>query len=364
MNISKDFFAKNIIVVYGSLLAVLVLSFTLCGCDKADGSNSNVVPNATRAPVKVKVLVVKNSSIPSERAYSGTIEEERSTLVSFASVGTIKELYLTEGKRVQKGALIGSLDETSAKSALEIAQAMKAQAEDARSRMEKLHENKSISEIQWMDIESKYKQAVASEKMAQKALDDCKLVSPATGIVAKRMAEVGQNVVPGSPVLKIVEISRVKAKVFVPESEISSIKVGDKVEVMVAALGGKIFTGKVSERGVQANPMSRSYEVFVTLDNKSGELLPGMVAEMSFSGSTSIEGIEIPAGAVALGIDNNYFVWTVENGRAKKKSVEVAYGESGKIVATEGLAENDTIIVEGSQKIGQGTSVTIDAKAQ
>ena len=337
-----------------------ILSLLLLGCE-TDFSTSNKRNQFRRELPKVKVetVVAQSSNIQHSYRYAGSIAEVSATIVSFFSPGTVKKVNVAEGKKVHKGALVATLDDTSAKNALEIASALKGQAEDARSRMEKLHQNKTISEIQWMDVESKYKQAVASEKLAQKSLDDCKLYAPATGIVASKSLEVGQNVLPGVPVFKIVDIAKVKARAFVPEKEIGSIRVGDNVKIQVGALGNKTFSGKISNKGIAANPLSRNYEIEVEIPNKNGELLPGMLAEISLEKSDSLSGVVLPTSAVLLDEKNQKFVWVVSKGLAERRDVEVRLNIDavGNDVLVQGIVPGDTVIVGGMQKVGRGTRV-------
>lgn len=215
-----------------------------------------------------------------------------------------------------------------------------------------------------MEVESKYKQAIASEKLAQKALDDCKLYAPATGIVSGKNIEIGQNVLPGVPVFKIVDIAKVKARAFVPEKEIGSIRVGDKVRIQVGALGNKVFDGKISNKGISANPLSRNYEIEAEIINKSGELLPGMLAEISLERRDSLSGVVLPTAAVMLDERNRKFVWVVSGGHADRRDVKVqlSIDVSGNDVLVQGIEPGDTVIVSGIQKVGRGTRVEIVSK--
>lgn len=335
----------------------LVILFVTCvvACDFKRNSP------ATRkdSPVNAKIIVAQPATIRSLVHYSGSLQESSSTAVSFSVPGTVKSVNVSEGKRVAKGSLVATLDETSAKNALEIATALKSQAEDARARMEKLYQNKSISEIQWMDVESKYKQAVASEKLAQKNLDDCKLYAPATGVVSGKALEVGQNVAPGVPVFKIVGVAKVKARAFVPEKEIGSIRVGDMVQITVGALDNKVFDGKITNKGISANVLSRTYEIEAEIANKDGALLPGMLAEISLAKKDSVSGVAIPSSAILLDEHNKTFVWTVSKGRANRRNVDVSMndGGAGNDVLVQGLENGDSVIVSGMQKVGRNTPV-------
>lgn len=325
------------------------------GCTHADNDIS------PKEPVKVGVTVVQAKNGQAVFRYSGTVQEGAATAVSFSMPGTVKSVKVSDGSKVKKGAVVATLDDTAAKNALEIAAAMKSQAEDARTRLEKLYKNKSISEIQWMEVESKYRQAVASEKLAQKNLDDCILYAPASGIVSGKNIEVGQNVAPNVPVLKIVGLSKVKIVAQVPEKEIGEIHIGDKVELSVGALGNRTFMGKVSNKGILANVLSRSYEIEAELENGSGDLLPGMIAEMKITRSDSTEHFSLSTAAVLLDERNRQFVWVVKGGKAQRKDVETRLltGASGNEIWVQGVSAGDTVIVSGIQKIGQGSQVTI-----
>lgn len=333
----------------------LMLSLVACESDFNSRNDWKNAPQKTTI-VKVETIVAKNSNVGNSLRYAGSVAEVATTTVSFSSPGTVKSVNVAEGKKVNKGALVATLDDTSAKNALEIASALKSQAEDARARMEKLYQNKTISEIQWMDVDSKYKQAVASEKLAQKMLEDCKLYAPATGIVAGKALEVGQNVVPSSPVFRIVNIATVKAVVSVPEKDVSTLNVGDKVEVRVGALDNKVFDGKITNKGISANPLSRSYQIEAELKNKSGELLPGMLLEMSIDSKKSLAGVELPASAVLLDEHNHPFVWVVRNGKTTRKNVETSLG-GGSLLLVQGIDDGDSVVVKGMSKVGEGEQV-------
>ena len=82
------------------------------------------------SPVNAKIIVAQPATIRSLVHYSGSLQESSSTAVSFSVPGTVKSVNVSEGKRVAKGSLVATLDETSAKNALEIATALKSQAEE------------------------------------------------------------------------------------------------------------------------------------------------------------------------------------------------------------------------------------------
>ena len=351
------------------ILPFLILSLVACESD-FNSRNDKKIAQKKMPIVKVETIVAKNSNVGSSLRYAGSVAEVATTMVSFSSPGTVKSVRVTEGKKVNKGALVATLDDTSAKSALEIASALKNQAGDARARMEKLHENqnaenaneilnsmnKSIITIQAATMEAEQTNLDQVEKLAQKALDDCKLYAPATGIVVGKSLEIGQNVVPSSPVFRIVNIATVKAVASVPEKDVAMLNVGDKVEVRVGALGDKTFEGKITNKGISANPLSRSYQIEAELKNKSGELLPGMLLEMFIDSKNSLAGVELPASAVLLDEYNRSFVWVVRDGKTTRKNVETSLGNGSQLLV-QGIDDGDSVVVKGMSKVGEGDRV-------
>ncbi len=100
-------------------------------------------------------MTVADSNAGDQRTYSGTVEEESGSAVSFSAAGTIRSLSVAEGQSVKKGQLIGVLDDASLRNAYDIAKATLDQARDAYERMKLLHDSNSLPEIKYVDVQSK-----------------------------------------------------------------------------------------------------------------------------------------------------------------------------------------------------------------
>ena len=309
-------------------------------------------------PVKVKTTVVGTTMAAGSQAYSGTIEEQSGTTLSFASVGTVQNMCVDEGQWVKKGQLIGLLDDTSVRQAYEAAKATREQAEDALERMKLLHENGSLPEIKWIEVQTQVKQAQASEQIAQKALADTRLLAPFSGYIAKKDIETGQNAAPGVSVVKLVRIDQVKVKINIPEEDIADTRKGQSVTVTVEALGNRSFVARISEKGVQADPITRSYEVKATLDNPRHELLPGMLCCVLLDGDAAERTtIVLPAQVIQIDADNQPFVWTVKGSKAVKTPLRLGGNAGQGVEVTDGVTPGDSVIVNGQQKVSAGMEV-------
>lgn len=335
------------------LVAALAAPFILTACqDKTEG---RLIDNKV---TKVKIMQISDSKLTMSKRYSGTVEESTGTSLSFSVPGTIDKIYIKTGDHVIKGQIIASIDTTTIKNSYNAAKATLDQAQDAYNRLKLLHDEKSLADIKWVDIQSKLQQAKSMEQMAEKNLKDCYLRAPFNGIIAEKKVEIGQNVLPGIPVAKIVAMQQVKIKVSVPEGDISDIRIGDKALVNILAMNDRFIEGSVVEKAVVANPLSRSYEVKIAVDNKDNILLPGMVTETYITSNNEVTGIVLPANIIQIDEWNNNFVWINQGGKASKRIVTCgAYTAEGVVIA-EGISDGDEVIISGQHKISEGSVVT------
>jgi RND family efflux transporter MFP subunit len=336
---------------YIYLVTTICLITTSC-------SNTETVKEKTA--IDVKVLSTQKTEVFTGQSFSGTIEESSASTISFSVGGTVKTIDVSPGQRIAKGQLIATLDPTQVQSAFDAAEATLNQAKDAYDRLAKLHDNNSLPEIQWVEVESKLKQAQSAYDISRKNLKDTRLYAPFSGYVKDKSVEVGTNVVPGMPVIDLVTIDNVKVCISVPETEISKISIGNDVNIQVPALENRIFVGKINEKGVSANSLSRSYEVKAVVRNSDNSLLPGMLCTLFWTGDGGNESaILVPTNVVQLDNSNRNFVWVAADGKAVKKYVELGQFAGDKVIVVSGLSEGDNLIVEGQQKVSDSMKVNI-----
>jgi RND family efflux transporter MFP subunit len=153
-----------------------------------------------------------------------------------------------------------------------------------------------------------------------------------------------------------VKIERVKVKVSIPEKEISSIHLGQNITFKVDALNGRHFTGKVVEKGVQANVFSHTYDVKLQLVNSGHMLLPGMVCSVYINNQGKGSAVIIPQEAIMID-GNNTFVWVVKKGGATKRIVKTGGVSDQGTVILDGLESGDAVIVSGQNKVSEGSKI-------
>ena len=331
--------------------ALLATVIVLSSCGKSGKQQ-------TKAPIRVKVETVRSMDAREGQSYVGMVEEREATAVSFTSMGTVRRVYVSEGQIVQRGQLLAEMDDTQAKNMLTSAEAMMNQANDAYQRYGMLHENGSLPEVKWVEIESKVAQAKSQLAMAQKNINDCRLTAPVSGVIGRKMISAGETAVPSQAVVTILDINTVKVKVSMPENEMGSIHENTPSIIQVEAANKELIGGRI-EKGVQADPLTHTYDIRIHVENKERSLLPGMVANVTFQGKehgTSL--LTLPVTSVQRMTDGSLFVWTVDNAKAAHRTtIQVGTTIGNRITVRSGLEPDQQVVVEGYQKLSEGTNV-------
>lgn len=329
-------------------LTVLII----CGC-------SSVSEQKTKAPIRVETEVVSAVTGEHMRTYVGMVEECEGTAVSFTGMGTIRRMLVDEGQTVNKGQLLAEMDDTQARNLLQGAEAQMEQANDAFKRYKMLHDNGSLPEVKWMEIQSNVAQAKSQWEAAKKNVADCRLTAPVSGVIGKRMLGAGETALPSQTVVSILDISTVKVKTSVPESEIGSIRSNTATIIHVEAINERFLGGRI-EKGVQADALTHTYDIRIQVENKERKLLPGMVASVSMAASEAQhpEHIMLPVTSVQKHANGSLFVWTVDkDNKAHRTIIRVGATQGNRIAVVQGLDTGQRIVTEGYQKLSEGTEV-------
>ncbi|MBR1469893.1 MAG: efflux RND transporter periplasmic adaptor subunit [Prevotella sp.] len=335
-----------------SIFGLLTLA-VVCSCSEKKGAD-------VKAPTRVKVEVVSTTAGASGQTYVGTVEERQSTAVSFTGMGVVKRVLVSEGQAVSRGQLIAEMDNTQARNLLSGAEAQMAQANDALQRFQMLHDNGSLPEVQWVEIQSKVAQAKSQLEVAKKNLADCRLVAPVSGIIGRKMVGAGETALPSQAVVSILDISSVKVKVAVPETEVNAIRPQTPSAIHVEAINRNYHGGRI-EKGVVADAMTHTYDVRINVANGDRKLLPGMVASVRFdalSGPSAETSATIPVTAVQRKADGSLFVWTVSSdSTAHRTPVSIGETLGNRVSVANGIGHGQRIVIEGYQKLSEGTKV-------
>ena len=178
------------------------------------------------------------------------------------------------------------------------------------------------------------------------------------GIVKKVLMENGDYVTPQLPLFQIININYVEVVVHIPEKDISRIKQGIETEVTVVSYPNKTFYGKVSKISPVVDPMSRTLEARILINNSRRMLKPGMFGEVRIILRRKNDALIIPLSAV-IDRDGRNVVFIEEEGRAVQVEPLFDIREGNTISVLKGLVQGQNVIVIGQHNVSSGDMVTI-----
>ena len=308
--------------------------------------------------IAVGVQVIDEVSGIVSNTYPGYLEEGQSVDMAFKYGGTLQLLNVKEGSIVRKGQVLARVSSPQMESTQRSAQATLEQAQDAYDRLKKVHDNGSLPEIKWREMVANLEKAQSAVDLANAMLADNTLTAPFSGTVSGLNAELGENITPLKPIMRIINTNGLTVKISVPENEIAKVLVGDTAEVVIPALGDRRYMGKVTEKSLTASLLTHSYPVKVLIEQPDKELTPGMIGKVVLKADVN-SGIVIPANAVLINQEGK-FVWVAENGRATRRKITLAGYSGNGVIVSEGLQAGDNVIVEGYQKVSEGMKVSYE----
>ncbi len=308
--------------------------------------------------IKVSVITIDTVQSGMVRTYVGEIEEKLSLSLSFATGGKVEKVLVHEGDYVHQGQLLVTVNTANARNAYNSAKAQLEQAEDAYRRLKIVYDQGSLAEVKWVEMQTNLEKARSMEQIAKKQLSDCELYAPASGVIGKCNAQVGVGLLPGEPAVTLLDMSEVSVNFAVPESEISSLPIGRETSIIIPALNDMMMKGKVTEKSITSNPVAHSYQVKIALPNSNRKFLPGMVCKVVVDHPNQ-DGFVIPANCVQTRPEG-LSVWIVRNGKPERRIITTNEYVVNGVLILDGLHHNDTVIVEGQQKLYTGADIIIN----
>jgi multidrug efflux pump subunit AcrA (membrane-fusion protein) len=202
---------------------------------------------------------------------------------------------------------------------------------------------------------SAYSQAKAAKDQAELALSKTSLKSPISGVVISKSISQGQLVAAGTPAYKIGNIDKLKVLLSVPDYEVSSWKIGDKIS---AKLYEDSMEGLVTNIFAATNANTGSINVEVTIDNPDHKWLSGQIVTCSHMINNG-QGIILPKEAVISIGGSSPYVFLVKDNKAIKTEVQVGELKNNKFEIKSGINESDEVIIEGMDKLSNNDSVKV-----
>lgn len=399
---------KKILVVFIWVLLIAGVGFFVCwSFFQRFRINLTIVPKIQETveeerPIPVEVTSVTLGEISQTLSLTGEVEASSTVLIKPKVTGRLEELRACEedgtsipieqGTQVSRGQRIGIIDHetfvaqvSQAEAALEVARAnlaaVEASLEDAareRARFKNLYQEGAATQQQFDQMDAAYKKAFAAKEVAQAQIRQAEaalqlarinlresiITSPLTGVVTKKWLDEGNMTSLNTPIVTIQDIKTVKVVVSVPERYLTSIKPkATPVFISVDAYPDETFAAEVFSIYPEIDRETRTAQVEIRLENKSGKLRPGMFVRARFVLRQRENTIVVPGDSVFKQAEER-FVFLVNEGRApygraRKVPVKVGLVEGPKIEIVSGLRVGDLLVTTGMDYLRDGSEVDI-----
>ena len=208
------------------------------------------------------------------------------------------------------------------------------------------------------EAENNLRVAEAAVSLADARLAKTEIRAPFSGIIGLRVVSVGDYVKEGADVVNLESIDPLKVDFRVPEIHLKQVQVGQSLNLVLDALPGKTYEGKVYAINPLVDAAGRSIVIRALVRNSDTTLRPGMFARVRLITRDERQAILVPEQAIVPQGDDQ-FVYRVVDGKATRVKVDLGQRRDGRVEVRSGLAAKDVVVTAGQIKLREGQPVTI-----
>lgn len=359
-------------------LIILFTAFLLVGCEKEPALNNDTKAEAIH---NVKYLTTARTSFIIERELAGVVQSTRTSPLSFKVGGTVSDILIAKGNRVEKGQVLARLETDEleltigkASASLGAAQAALIQAEDKYSRAEKLQLKGFVSDSELLnikaDFDAKNQQMLSAQidlRNAKLNLSRTELIAPYAGLISHIMIDDFTKVNSGQKVLELVNNNSLEVAVLVPESLIQYFSFGMGVTIEVPALDDLQVSGELTEIGAVVEK-GNAYSVTVRILESNNKIRNGMSANVMVTlGNEDPTAIVLPLSAVnfddisAAREEKKAAIYVVNptTMTLEKRYVATERTLDNKFKVYDGLVEGEHVVIAGVPFLFEGQKVQL-----
>jgi RND family efflux transporter MFP subunit len=299
---------------------------------------------------------------------TGTLRMKSETDLSFKVGGVVSAVLVEEGARVKKGQVLARLDPTEVDAALRQAKEASAKADRDLDRVKKLHASGALPIAELQNAETGASLSHAAVDAATFNAQRSAIVAPDDGRVDRRMIEPGEIVAPGRPAFHVSGRSKgAVVRTALVDRDVLRVREGDDASVMLDARPETKLAGKVTQIATVATPGVGTFDVEVRLEPESADgrpsspmegLLSGLTAKVEIRHAEQVAGI-VPIAAVVDGRGADAFVFTVEEGHARRVPVKVAFLLDGRAALAAAPDSRALVVEAGAAQLEDGTPVHV-----
>lgn len=341
-------------------ILICLLTLPLFFSCKEEKKENN--PFETADVIPIKTASVQSLALKNNISASGLVTTENQANYGFKIGGVVSRIYIEEGQFFKKGQLLATLDQAEINAGLNQADLNVKKFERDYTRANNLYKDSvyTLEQLQntktGLDIAKKQKDAVAFNSRY------AKIYATADGFVASKIANEGEVVGPGSPILAINEISKNNnylLKVGLTDVEWASVKIGQKATVTLDGFPDEKFEAAIFRKSQAADVALGSFQIELKLNMKNQKPAVGMFGKAEIQTEKTEDLIVIPYNSLIEADGNKAFVFIVENNKVIRKPITINNFENDKVIVKEGLKKTDQIVISNSAYLNEQSTIKI-----
>ena len=278
--------------------------------------------------------------------------------------GALKNFFVREGQLVKKGELLAEINDSGLKEQLDQMLIQANYTKDNFDRVKRLWEKNIGSEMQFLKAKSDFETNNKMVEQIRDQLSKTKIYAPFDGEIDEIISNLGSNLVPGSPILRVVNLDIIYAEAQVPEKYVSSIELGTEALVSIPLLNKEV-TSKIVQSGNFINPNNRTFRVEAPVENKDKRIKQNLNARIKIKNYSNIKALVVPLRVIREDASGRPFIYKLVETDKKdvlltvKIFVETGANNDEEIEITKGLSIGDIIVLEGANNVEDNQRVRV-----
>ncbi|MBV1922174.1 MAG: efflux RND transporter periplasmic adaptor subunit [Pseudomonadales bacterium] len=340
----------------------VVIFFIFAGM--AFGFNIQAASESTkpkRPPSVVKAVDVISESISDPIEALGSLKANESVDITVHFAEFIREIQFAEGQRVEQNDVLLVLENTEEQALLQEANFTLQEAKRQLARIKAIAGRGDASQSVLDERQREFNVAKARFAGIASRLKDYTVSAPFAGLIGLRNISQGAYVAPGDVITTLIDDSAMKLDFSVPAIFLSTLKAGMLLTATTRAFPDETFKGLVATLDNRVDPISRTVIVRALLPNPKGVLKPGLLMEVLLHANER-QALLVPEEALVPKA-RKHFVMTVETNddvtTVKQRQVSVGERLNGMVEIVSGLAEGETVVIHGADKVRDNSEVKI-----
>lgn len=340
----------------GATLALLILGlgtiYAIAGCGGGEAETKSMEQIHAEEGVPVRVETVRLEPFTIEHTFNGVLTAELESSANAMIGDAVERIYFKVGDTVNEGDVVLTFPTDNPAAQYFQAKVSYDNALVSLERMENLYNEGGISRQEVDNVRTQYEVAKANWDAAEQAV---KVPAPISGMITQLNVRESDNVEPGDVLFKVSRAERLKARLWVPESQIFDMEVGQDAN---ATWGRTTLEGSVTQADLSLNAKKQAFGLMLEFENPDLGVLSGVNAEISVFVPTETDAVVVDR-RVVLREDNTYYVYVAEGSTARKRSVAIGRAQGLEVEIVDGLEPGDVLITEGQMLLEEGAKIKI-----